>query len=717
MSVNESLGVTPWPRFSLSNMDGSWIPLTPRLKKGTASWRLFSSCVRALSRIEPAERTFGVAVRSLRERVNSRIGAKAQVLRVLVSALCDLKVQGWSFRITRNGCWARHPARVLNSPADEKARVRAGHLIERDGQLATDTTRQFIVDMERQRLGVGGWASIYSLMRDGRELAKALRAISQLPVEERPQALRRVIDPYVQVVEPGLNCSLTGLRLTDIWRYFRHSWTSAYKSTPGRKVWLLFRDRAVVNHPVIGIAALGSAVVQLGPRDRWIGWTSRDYLAQLDAKVTTKEAGWAMSALSTLIRSVYVRDLISDRVIKRTEIAAPTPTTISRLLREAQAARNSHRLYPSAAAHKSATARPESVNWVRLTKSDLFRSKRSRALAELLTARMHFRRVGFTKSTREGLQKALADRNGRRAIEVILRQVKAAHVGINMLDVIVCGAIAPYNVLLGGKLVSLLTASPEVVAAYESRYARTPSLIASAMAGKAIRRKPRLVLLCTTSLYGVGSSQYNRLRVPSQDVGARPDSELRFEELGRTTGFGSYHFSTATVEEMKLLVAQDSNGRRVNSIFGEGVNPHLRMVREALDVVGLPSDALLRHGSPRLVYGVALATNFRDVLLGRSTRKRVILPRLSSGAMTDKLVDHWVRRWLSRRIERSEVLDEVERHSLAFPVQHGARVVLPPTSEGEGQTDIPPLACGIVRGPRAFVPLGSESSLSWATPG
>jgi len=39
-----------------------------------------------------------------------------------------------------------------------------------------------------------------------------------------------------------------------------------------------------------------------------------------------------------------------------------------------------------------------------------------------------------------------------------------------MMDITTCGAVAPYNHLLGGKLVSMLICSPEVVEYYKDKY-------------------------------------------------------------------------------------------------------------------------------------------------------------------------------------------------------------------------------------------------------
>jgi hypothetical protein len=70
------------------------------------------------------------------------------------------------------------------------------------------------------------------------------------------------------------------------------------------------------------------------------------------------------------------------------------------------------------------------------------------------------------------------------------------------------------------------------------------------------------------------------------------------------------------------MLAQSNRGQQVNSVFGEGVNPRLRKVRDGLDALGLPTDDLLHHGGPRLVYGVELVQNTRAYLLGRDKHPR-----------------------------------------------------------------------------------------------
>ena len=126
-------------------------------------------------------------------------------------------------------------------------------------------------------------------MRDGRELAEKLATVCQEPSQaKQSELLRTVISPYIQAVEPDAVCPVTGLKLMDIWRYFRHTWVSTYKSLPGRSMMILVRDAASPCHPVIGIAALGSSMAQQTLRDEWIGWDSDAFLKSLTEKPTGK---------------------------------------------------------------------------------------------------------------------------------------------------------------------------------------------------------------------------------------------------------------------------------------------------------------------------------------------------------------------------------------------------------------------------------------------
>jgi hypothetical protein len=669
---------------NLSELAGRVIAIRPRLPGQEDAFRSFC---RMLSRLMRAAEESGRprALEQAREEIESMgstVPNKREVaLKFACSVIVDVVAQGWEVAVTRTGIELCSPRIEGVSTGELKRRIREGHMLERDAQLREPSVREFIQSIQQKRIGPGGWVSIYSLMRDGRELARQLESATKESNETRRLvALGAAVSPYLQAVEAGAVCEFTGLKLTDIWRYFRHTWVSTYKSLPGRGMMVLVRDAAAPNHPVIGIAALGSSMAQQTLRDRWIGWDSEVFVENLSATPTARLARWVHESVERLIESIHVADLLSDGIVERREIKKPTEQAINRLLRESVRAGEEHRRFPDAAVHKSNGG---AADWRRQARTPLFRSKRARTLALLLGIRASLHGAGLLEATADSLKKAVENKDGRHAIRQLVRLVKAEHVGVDMMDIIICGAVAPYNALLGGKLVCLLLTSPEIVKFYRARYDEQESIIASSMKGDAVKRPPNLVMLATTSLYGVGSSQYNRVRVSLAELGGDPAKRIEYAELGMSKGYGSYHFSQASIDYLETLLGRAGGGRKVNSIFGEGVNPLLRKIRDGLAEVGLPSDDLLKHGNARVVYGVPLADNFREVLLGLDPKPRYLLPLRQAHESTARLAGYWQKRWLAQRINREGILEEVSRHTLSYPINHGARVVLPQSRDAE----------------------------------
>jgi hypothetical protein len=595
-------------------------------------------------------------------------------LMLVCNLLLDLALQGWSVENRHSKILLLLPDEHDESPVLQKDRIRQKHLIERDAQLSEPSVQEFIKGMERRRLTSKGWHSIYSVIRDGEELALSLRrGTSYKDPDERTSYLAGIIDPYLQFVTPDAVCSETGLRLNEIWRYFRHTWVNIYRSVPGRNLMVLVRDRAFPNHPVIGIAALASSVIQQSIRDKWIGWDSDTAVAALAANPDRKIIRCLLGQLRDFLKGIYIADLIKDGLLTHKDLTATSPKVIAKLRAEALRTIKLHRKRPDSAAHKSGKARTRK-DWIALAETYLYRSKRCNRLAALLEVRRVLDDANLESLSRNELPRILQQPIVRDALKRVVRFGKAERVGIGMMDLMVCGAVAPYNAILGGKLTCLLMGSPEVVRAYAKKYADHVSLIASGMKGKTVQRIPRLVLLCTTSLYGNGSSQYNRVKLPAAVVGGQSSLCLRYDELGTSQGFGSFHFSKESVRLADALLGRSKQGRKVNSIFGEGVNPLMRKMREALTFVGLPSEMLLRHGNHRIIYGVPLASNFRRVLLGLETRPKYIVAQSSPRKKTAMIGTYWINRWLSKRIEQDSVLMQVASHSLAYPVRHGAQV-------------------------------------------
>ena len=577
----------------------------------------------------------------------------------------DLVEQGWTVRVDKDGPLFSSP-QVHDDRTLEKARIRRQEHLRRDAQLRQQSVRRFIDSMERSHQHGGRLVSIFNLMRDGRELAAALEA--------DPNAMD-TIQPYVQIADRSSICELTGFNLHDIWRYFRHTWSNAYSSVPGRSMPILIRDSATEHHTVIGLAAISSPVVQIAERDNWMQWDTKQFVAMVEADPTDKVARWLAHRIKTQLSEIYVDDLLRDGILQPNDLQVPTRDVVARLRTDAERHRAKH--------HRGSLIRDvrkiEAENWVDRAETHLVRAKRSALLAETLEIRALLGVFLGPMPTAEGLRRALADSKAKTQIGRLVRRARGERVGTVIADLTVCGAIAPYSALAAGKLVGALAVSPTVLAAYRAKYSR-PSEIASAMAGRPITREARLAFVGTTSLYGTGSSQYNRLFWPASVMGGSDDAQMGFYELGRSRSFGTSHFSDATVEALVRLSEQSGGLVRVNSLFGEGVSPRLRKVRLGLAALGWPTNELLKHGRERILYGVPLVENIRNFALGIDQEPVYLLdpePR-DTGA---SVAQWWFERWARKRAIQEHVKETMRQHSLVRPVRHGARVPLPSDDE------------------------------------
>lgn len=571
----------------------------------------------------------------------------------------DLVDQGWTVQVDRLGPLFS-PPEINGDRYFEKERIRRQEHLRRDEQLRKPSVRRFVHNMERAHPHSDQLISIFNLMRDGRELAQAL---------EDDRTGKTAIQPYVQIVDDSV-CDLTGFKLHDIWRYFRHTWSNAYATVPGRSMPVLVRDAATPYHAVIGLAAISSPVVQIAERDAWMGWDTDVFLKGLYNNPTAKLARWIATRIRVQQDEIYIADLLNDEVLQPTDLIQPTEDVVARLKADAERYRQKH--------HRSATIR-EVRNigrdaWVDRAETDLFRSKRSAALAEALDIRMRLGAYLLPKPTLDGLRRALDDRSIRPQLRRLVRRARGERVGTVIADLTVCGAVAPYNALAAGKLIGALAVSPTVLVAYRQKYDR-PSEIASAMAGRAITREARLALVATTSLYGTGSSQYNRLFWPADVLGGASGNRMGYYELGRSRSFGTSHLSDESVEALLRLSALNSSSVRVNSLFGEGVSPRLRKVRLGLTALGWPAHELLRHGRERILYGVPLVENLRDYSLGIDRTPKYLMDTSLEDADA-RIAEWWLDRWGLRRARQDRVRTAMESHRLTRPITHGARVPL-----------------------------------------
>jgi hypothetical protein len=174
---------------------------------------------------------------------------------------------------------------------------------------------------------------------------------------------------------------------------------------------------------------------------------------------------------------------------------------------------------------------------------------------------------------------------------------------VNILDAYVLGAVPPYNMLLGGKLVACLVRSKEVRADFLKKYGETRGIISKKKKGA------RLVMVTTSSSLG-RSSVYNRLKLKDQKY---------FDSIGYTQGWGHFHIPDALFADLRAYLRRKRHKYVNGHKFGEGPNWRLRTIRAAFDALGFKAD-LLRHGIGREVFACSLAANATNVLLGKAKR-------------------------------------------------------------------------------------------------
>ena len=565
----------------------------------------------------------------------------ATALRVLR----DLSSQGWTFYLDDEGILLNSPGTQQALGADPergKEALRRSFAFAREAALNDTTTARFVRTMERR--------GIHRVLADGAELAERLRTGGGAAIQ-----------PELQLIEPRAKDVVTGLALQDIWRYARLFWSIPYQSTPGRNMFYLVRDGAIDARPVIGIAALGNPVLGLAQRDDFAGWSAAGFGAVLERATPARRsqlAACVLHAVSSGLDEVYANDLKADALDDwRLEVARLmrlAGDSADERLRELDAddERNpEYRLIRSAHTLVS-KGRSHEVDWTAVSRTHLYRRKRAATRADLLRAHETLREFDLPDNS-DGLEAALATDEGRRAVEIALRRIKQNVIASSVMEIITCGAVPPYRDVLAGKLVSLLMLSRRVVDDYEAKYAGQVSLIASALAAKPVSRPTRLALLTTSSLYAIGSSQYNRLKLSVDGVG------IGYRRIGVTDSFGTVHFAPDTVTSLSQVARLvDLNRRRINNLFGEGTSPKLRLIRSGLEALGLNAEVFLKHHSPRLLYAAPLCANIEDILLGLTDQPDYVLPERE--AATDLVVSHWRERWLAGRLERPELLARIE---------------------------------------------------------
>lgn len=496
--------------------------------------------------------------------------------------------------------------------------------------------------------------SIEDLIADGNELATRLEKVNKGEIP-----LLDAVKPYLQLVEEGERDEYTGLKISEIWRYFRLTWSTPSETTPGRTMQYLIRDAAHPTHAVMGIASLENCIIQITCRDDYIGWTAktfRDRIEKLGKNEKKQEFARLLDFINAGIAGIDHNPLCTEEVIN-----APKEEDIQNLRNKSHAAEEERQsflkeTFGSTIEHEN---KSDLGNISKKTEESLYVRKKADWLAKFLDAKKTLLEKYNSSNFENGLIDFCDSAIGKQAIRTALMAQKAQHIGSSLMELNVCGAIPPYNEILGGKLVALLATSPKVIHDYKERYRRQISMIASRLKGKDVIRPADLVYIGTTSLYSVGSSQYNRLKIPGDVFGRNFD--VVWKKLGETKGFGTLHISKSTT--CSLVEATEEDFSRINHVFGEGTSPKLRLltmaIRELLESSGEDSKEFSKHAMNRIVYGACLAQNTLEYLMGKETTPKYYTNTENYNSETQKIIDFWKTRWLRSRLNYQPIYQKI----------------------------------------------------------
>ena len=213
---------------------------------------------------------------------------------------------------------------------------------------------------------------------------------------------------------------------------------------------------------------------------------------------------------------------------------------------------------------------------------------------------------------------------------------------VHVMDAYAVGAVPPYSQLIGGKLVAALMASTEVKQVYERKYIGRQAVISKK------KNRAHLVLLTTTSALG-RSSIYNRLLLPSCP---------RFIRIGTTKGFGHFHLSSQIFKSLRGYLQATGHPYASGNRFGMGPNWKIRVVRTALEKIGIDGNTILKHGIEREVYAIPLATNWQEVLLGKQRNVRSCVISIS------EISEFCLSRWIVPRANRDNRYKTFDRRKI-----------------------------------------------------
>lgn len=212
----------------------------------------------------------------------------------------------------------------------------------------------------------------------------------------------------------------------------------------------------------------------------------------------------------------------------------------------------------------------------------------------------------------------------------------------HVMDAFVLGAIPPYSMIMGGKLVASLISSREIYRDFKKKYRGKKSLI------KETVFDGRLAGITTSSALGK-SSVYDRIKIPEGS---------QFYHVGWTSGSGDFQFLNGYYDDLVNLVTQQGYTGK-NKKWGSGIRSRRIVVRKSLLLLGL-SPRFMYHGIRRELFFVPHGKNWKGFLCGKTTR-------LDPYNLSMAEISEYIKgRWMIPRAKRDKIYSKFKAESYSL---------------------------------------------------
>ena len=473
----------------------------------------------------------------------------------------------------------------------------------------------------------------------------------------------------------------------EIFRYFRHSWRIPYKTTPGRTLSFLVRSK--LDDKIVAITSLASPVMWMSNRDEAMGFESfhkekipltKVEQKKFNGKKSRKEtrAEWVTRWKNNgLVGSPKNRHNQADNYTVDELISSLKQSLLTRLEQfplELLLSKSEQNQLSNWGVNLSST---KPTLWdVEPKDTALDRrniEKRRRIVNKCIESYLELCKLPIGMNVDQLFFKIHHQKPQTflKALQYGMRERKTSIVSGNLAEMIICGAVPPFNKLRVGKLASMLMFSKELSNTWYETYSGMVSEISSNLSGREITRDSKLLALSTTGLYGSSNVQYDRAKFPhdGRRFGFSKCGVTGESTNGDHVGPSTLTISNRTWDFINRYALENGLLENTSGKFGEGTSARIRrmqsVIRHVMAILNESSEneeaevelfdtqminRIVMNPFSRSVHVGLIPKLGRRVLLGIDDASNEDLDSLS----VDEIVSYWSERWLTKYLSKPE---------------------------------------------------------------